>query len=172
MSPLSGRDHATFTLAASGVQLWGNPTVSHRSQEKALTTAQCQKAVSQPKSDVSSPPEDCRAAAFWQFALRRQLRMGGFCPYFCWVGLWETRARTVLSRSGSLPMPRDCKMSCKVLYTLTQALTARRCIFCICFYQTKYVSPTPTPTETISDSLCSFVANLWRCFFLPVLQEI
>ena len=133
VSLLSRREQAASTLAASGVQLGGNPTVSHRSQKKALKMAQCQKTVSQLQSDVSSPPGDGRAAAFWEFALQRQLRIDSFCPYLCWTGLWETCVRTVLSRSGSLPMPKDCKMPCKELYSSTQALIPWQCIFCTRF---------------------------------------
>ena len=84
VSLLSRREQAASTLAASGVQLGGNPTISHRSQKKALKMAQCQKAVSQLQSDVSSPPGESRAAAFWEFALQRQLRIDSFCPYLRW----------------------------------------------------------------------------------------
>lgn len=60
---LSRRDQAAF-MAASGVQLGGNPTISHHSQKKALEIVECQKAVSQLKSDVSFSPVGRRAAAF------------------------------------------------------------------------------------------------------------
>lgn len=163
VSLVARRDHAAFTLGTSGVQLGGTPTISYRSQKKALKMARCQKAVSRLKSDVSPPPGDHRAAAFWQFALQRQLRRGSFYPYFCWVALWEIWVRTVPTRSGSLPMPKDCKMPCKVLYASTLALIPWQCIFCIRFYQ-MLLLPHP-PTETSSDSLFSFVANLWWWFF-------
>lgn len=135
VSLLARRDHAAFTLGISGVQLGGTPTISYRSQKKALKMSRCQKAVSRLKSDVSSPPGDRRAAAFWQFALQRQLRRGSFYPYFCWAALWETWVLTVPTRSGSLPVPKDCKMPCKVLYASTLALIPWQCIFCTRFYQ-------------------------------------
>lgn len=96
-------------------------------------------------SETSSVSEDCFPAEVWRFLSSWGLQNccllaicspeavenDSFCPSFCRVGLWETW----VSRRGSLPIPKDCKVACRVPYASTQALIPWQCIFCTSFKQ-------------------------------------